>query len=77
MQHHIQDNQAIDLKMKKIKRNVLIGGPVDAGDENDPEYKVTECTYCDRKIVMMKEDWDTTINPENVPKSCLACIYNL
>ena len=64
-------------KIKKIKRNVLIGGPVSIGDENDPKYKVMECTYCDRKIVMMRDDWDITINPEETPKWCLPCIYDL
>jgi hypothetical protein len=62
---------------KKIKRNVLIGGPLESGDENNPEYKVMECTYCDRKIVMMRDDWDITINPEGTPKWCLPCIYDL
>lgn len=60
---------------KKIKRNILIGGPVDAGDESDVKFKVTECTYCNNKIVMMKHDWDTTINPEKTAKSCLICLY--
>lgn len=63
--------------MKKIKRNALIGGPVDVGDENNPKFKVTECTYCDRKIVMMKNDWDKTINPEETPKWCLYCVSEL
>jgi hypothetical protein len=60
-------------KIKKIKRNALFGGPIEEGDENNPEYKVMECTSCGRKMIMLQEDWDKTKNPEKLPKFCLVC----
>jgi len=61
--------------MKKIKRNVLIGGPMDPGDELDPTYKVMECSCCGKKIIMIRKQWDETRNPESLVKLCLLCVY--
>jgi hypothetical protein len=60
--------------MKKIKRNILIGGPIEIGDENNPEYKVMKCQVCKKQIIMLKEDWDNTIKPEKLKKVCCFCI---
>jgi hypothetical protein len=63
--------------MKKIKRSVLIGGPMDAGDEKNNNYKVMECNFCKKNIIMMKKDWEDTINPEKTMKVCCFCVDSL
>ena len=74
MPEFLQSTKELQMS-KKIKRNVLIGGPFENGDENNPEYKVMECTYCDKKIIMLKKDWDQTKEPEKLAKTCLRCLY--
>ena len=64
------------MKTKKTKRNVLFGGPMDPGDEFDPTYKVMKCSHCGKKIIMMREQWDETLNPESLLKLCLVCVYD-
>jgi hypothetical protein len=59
--------------MKKINRSRFVGGPMEAGDDKDPDYKVIKCSVCSVKAIMMRKDYDSTIDKEKVPCYCLLC----